>query len=277
MKRDRITRKRDKLARMAESAAVPERPIRGTYLIRPAVSAACAPSLQAIAAALRDRSLHIDEESLAAAWRFFTDGGTALYGYDVTEALRETVRLQQKIVRTEPVELDQAPVAIAESADVIDMRHTRTIAVVKKVLALVSGAGALTFAAVASAGYFNGALPPNRHIHDCTLPASQCAYPHLAVGFFPTILGESGAAYLQDPAECNDATDKALLPPNDGSGTPTENQPLRAGVCYTSTTLIHMRSIDLNDPAPTGWSGPIAPVKLGNGVTYVTYWLLTPR
>jgi len=115
MKRDRITKRRDKVAGMAERAAVPERPFRRgpRYIIRPAVSVACAPSLQAIAAALRDRTLHIDEESLKAAWRFFTDGGTALYGYDVTEALRETVRLQQKIVRPEPVELDQAPVAAA--------------------------------------------------------------------------------------------------------------------------------------------------------------------
>jgi hypothetical protein len=113
MKRDRITKKRDKLARVAERAAVPERPIRGQYLIRPAVSVACAPSLQAIAAALREGPLHIDEESLEAAWTFFTDGRTALYGYDVTEALRETVRLQQKIVRPEPVELDQAPAAVA--------------------------------------------------------------------------------------------------------------------------------------------------------------------
>ena len=113
MKRDRTTKRRHKLARMAESAAVPERPIRGTYLIRPTVSRACAPSLQAIAAALRDDTLHIDEETLKAAWRFFTDGRAALYGYDVTEALRETVRLQQEIVRPEPVELDQAPVAVA--------------------------------------------------------------------------------------------------------------------------------------------------------------------
>lgn len=144
----------------------------------------------------------------------------------------------------------------------------------KRVLALVCTAGALVFAAVAWAGYFNGPLPPNHHIHDCA--AAPCVYPHLPVGFFPTILGESRDAYLQDPAECNDATDKALLPPNDGI-TPTSNQPLRAGVCYTSTRLIHMRSIDANDPAPEGWLGPIAPVKLGNGVTYVTYWLLTPR
>jgi hypothetical protein len=113
MKRDRTTKRRHKLAWMAETSAVPDRPIRGTYLIRPAVSVACAPSLQAIAAALRDDTLHIDEERLNAAWRFFTDGRTALYGYDATEALRETVRLQQEIVRPEPLELDQAPVAIA--------------------------------------------------------------------------------------------------------------------------------------------------------------------
>lgn len=113
MKRDRTTKRRHKLARMAESSAIPERPIRGTYIIRPAVSVACAPSLHAIAAALRDDTLHIDEESLETAWRFFTDGATALYGYDATEALRESVRLQQKIVRPESVELDQAPVAVA--------------------------------------------------------------------------------------------------------------------------------------------------------------------
>ena len=147
----------------------------------------------------------------------------------------------------------------------------------KKVLAILCGVTLFGFAAVASAELSSTTSPPpNHHVHDCTLPPALCVYPHLAVGFFPTILGESRAAYLQDPAECNDATDKALLPPNDSTGTPTENQPLRAGVCYTSTTIIHLRSIDAGDPAPAGWSGPIAPVTLGNGVTYVTYWLLTP-
>jgi hypothetical protein len=143
----------------------------------------------------------------------------------------------------------------------------------KTLLASTAIAAVLVFAAVASAGYFNGPVPANHHIHDCT--ATPCVYPHLAVGFFPTILSESRADYLNDPAECNDATDKSLLPPLDEK--PELNQPLRAGVCYTSTTLIHLRSIDINDPAPAGWSGPIAPVTLGNGVTYVTYWLLTPR
>jgi hypothetical protein len=146
----------------------------------------------------------------------------------------------------------------------------------KKLVLLTISAGLLTFAAVASAGYFTQSLPPNHHIHDCP-DSNPCGYPHLPVGFFPTILGESRADYLKDPAECNDATDKALLPPNDANGTPRQNQPLRAGVCYTPATLIHLRSIDANDPAPDGWSGPIAPVKLGNDVTYVTYWLLTPR
>jgi hypothetical protein len=142
----------------------------------------------------------------------------------------------------------------------------------KTLLASVAVATMLVFAAAAWAGYFNGPVPANHHIHDCT--AAPCVYPHLAVGFFPTILSESPATYLQDPAECNDATDKALLPPLDEK--PEPNQPLRAGVCYTSTTVIHLRSIDVNDQAPAGWSGPIAPTAL-NGVTYVTYWLLTPR
>ena len=143
----------------------------------------------------------------------------------------------------------------------------------KTLLASTAVAAMLVFAAVASAGYFNGPVPANHHIHDCT--AAPCVYPHLAVGFFPTILSESRADYLNHPAECNDATDKSLLPPLDEK--PELNQPLRAGVCYTPTTLIHLRSIDINDPAPDGWSGPIAPVTLSNGVTYVTYWLLTPR
>jgi hypothetical protein len=144
----------------------------------------------------------------------------------------------------------------------------------KTLLASATVATLLVFAAVGSAQFTSDPQPPNHHIHDC--PAAPCVYPHLGVGFFPTILHESLADYLQDPAVCNDATDKSLLPPNEATGTPTQNQPLRAGVCSTSTTIIHLRSMDANDPAPHGWSGPIAPVKLTNDVTYVTYWLRTP-
>ena len=142
----------------------------------------------------------------------------------------------------------------------------------KKLLALACGIAALAFAAVASGQFTSDTLPANHHIHDCT--AAPCVYPHLAVGFFPTILGKSSATYVEDPAVCNDATDKTLLPPLGEK--PESNQPLREGVCSTSTTIIHLRSIDVNDSAPVGWSGPIARTTL-NGVTYVTYWLLTPR
>jgi hypothetical protein len=150
----------------------------------------------------------------------------------------------------------------------------------KKVLAIACGialmalgAGLLAFVAVAAAGFSSTATPPpNHHVHDCTLPPGSCVYPHLAVGFFPKILDEPLSTYLEDPAQCNDATDKSLLP---GDPKPEGNSPLRAGVCYTTTTIIHLRSIDVGDPAPSGWSGPIAPVTV-DGVTYVTYWLLTP-
>lgn len=158
---------------------------------------------------------------------------------------------------------------------------------IKRLAVLAVAVGTLAFAAVAladySGNYFDPSSPPaNHHVHDCTLvPSSLCRDPHLGVGFFPLILGQSKADYLQDPAECNDATDKSLLPPNDvnntGADPPTKGQPWRAGVCYTRTTLIHLRSIDINDPGPEGWSGPIAPVTLGNGTTYVTYYLTTPR
>ena len=158
----------------------------------------------------------------------------------------------------------------------------------KETLALFCAVGALALAAVAfgsdSGNYFDPSSPPaNHHVHDCTLvPSSSCRRPHLGVGFFPRILGSPSLAdYLRDPAECNDATDKSLLPPNDvndtGADPPTQGQPWRAGVCYTRTTLIHLRSIDVNHPAPEGWSGPIAPTTLASGVTYVTYWKLTPR
>src|ERR687884_556759 len=111
----------------------------------------------------------------------------------------------------------------------------------KRLIVLTFTAALLAFAAVASAQFTPATLPANHHIHDCA--AAPCAYPHLAVGFFPRILGESLATYLQDPAVCNDATDKTLLPPLDEK--PEPNQPLRAGVCFTSTTVIHLRSIPI--------------------------------
>jgi hypothetical protein len=113
MKRDRIIKKRRKLARSLERAAVPERPFLGgpRYLVHPNVTAACAPSLLAIAEALREETL--DEDELRAVRTFITDGGSPFFGRDTTEALREAVRLQHIVVGAETAASDQERVAVA--------------------------------------------------------------------------------------------------------------------------------------------------------------------
>ena len=78
MKRDQNIKKRRQLARALERAAVPERPVicRGPrYLVQPSVTLACAPSLQAIATALRDEGRVLNEDGLRAVLEFITDGG----------------------------------------------------------------------------------------------------------------------------------------------------------------------------------------------------------
>lgn len=139
----------------------------------------------------------------------------------------------------------------------------------KAITFIAAGAGSAVLAAAAFAGTAYS-LPPTWHIHDCT---SGCVLPHAPVAFFPTILGESIAAYLQDPAACPDATDKAFL----GGGQPPttdgveQNQALREGVCMTSTTIIHLKSISPDLPAPDGWS------YLSTSGGYATYYSLTSR
>lgn len=139
---------------------------------------------------------------------------------------------------------------------------------------LVAGAavGALTLVASQSvAAADDSTLPPTWHIHDCA--AAPCVLPHAAVAFFPAILGESLSTYLADPAECPDATDKAFL----GGGQPPTtdgvevNQPLREGQCQTSTTIIHLKSVASDQPAPAGWS------LQGTSGGYTTYYMLTSR
>ena len=112
-------------------------------------------------------------------------------------------------------------------------------------------------------------LPQTWHIHDCT---SSCVLPHAGVGFFPAILtGGNVAAYLADPARCPDATDKSFL----GGGQPPTsdgveaNQPLREGVCMTSTTIIHLKSVSPYAPAPSGWT------YLSTSGGFATYYMLT--
>jgi hypothetical protein len=114
VKRDRTNRKRQQLARHVERTAVRERPFRRgpRYLVQPSVTAACAPSLRAIAAALRDETRPIDDASLKAVGRFLTNGGGPFFGQDSTAALREVVRLQHVIVGVETAVVDEELVAV---------------------------------------------------------------------------------------------------------------------------------------------------------------------
>ena len=116
MKLDRNMKKRRRLARSLESAAIPERPlvVRGPrYIVQPAVALACAPSLRALAAALRDETREIGEESIKAVWRLLCGPDSAFLGYDATEALREAVRLQHGLVGAATATVDPEILGVA--------------------------------------------------------------------------------------------------------------------------------------------------------------------
>ena len=116
MKRDWNIKRRRRLARSLERAAVPERPFMGRgprYLVQPSVTVACASSLQAIATALRDEALVLDEDGLRAVLTFITDGRSPFFGRDPTEALREAVRLQHIVIGAQTAARDQERVTVA--------------------------------------------------------------------------------------------------------------------------------------------------------------------
>jgi hypothetical protein len=116
VRQDRTIRKRQKLARYVDRAAVPERPFIGRgprYMVQPSVAAACAPSLRAIAAALRDETHPIDDANLKAVARWLTDGCGPFFGRDSTAALLECVHLQQTVVGAETADFQQERLAVA--------------------------------------------------------------------------------------------------------------------------------------------------------------------
>jgi len=131
----------------------------------------------------------------------------------------------------------------------------------------------LTFAVLVAAAFswttFAGAnapdLPPNWHIHD---GMTSLGPQHKGIGFFPAILGVSTATYLTDPASCPDATDKAFLPQGRQDG-----QPLRAGMCQTSSRLIHLHSVPVGTAGPDGWSSVTSASEPG----WVTYYLVSSQ
>lgn len=152
MKRDRIMKKRQQLARRVERAAVPERPYIGRgprYLVQPSIIAACAPSLRAIAAAVRDETHPIDESTLKAVGRFLTDGaGSPFFGRDSTAALREVVRLQHVVVGTESAVFDEEQLMMTVVAVVTDRMDTLAVAEAALEEASSTGAGLIALGSV---------------------------------------------------------------------------------------------------------------------------------
>lgn len=137
----------------------------------------------------------------------------------------------------------------------------RLVATVAAPALLVVFAGAAIAAADASE------LPPSWHVHDGQ--GATLGTQHKGVGFFPAILGVTTAVYLQDPAQCPNATDKAFLPSAD-----TANGPfLRAGQCQTSTQIIHLRTVPVGTAGPDGWSS----ITVASEPGWVTYYLVTSR
>jgi hypothetical protein len=131
------------------------------------------------------------------------------------------------------------------------------VGVVAVALAAMGGQG------VALADSSAKELPPNWHIHDGDLAAGP---QHKAISFFPTILGISTAEYLEDPARCPNATDKVFLPSVEESN----SNVVRAGVCMTSTTVIHLRTVPEVTAGPAGWQSLPSPPSESGTVTYFT-------
>ena len=126
MFRDKATTRRIKLARALERAAVPERPFIGRgprYLVHPRITAACAPSLLAIAASLRNDPLVFDDNELRNARAFISDVGSPFFGPDETAAMREAVRLQHAVIAPKAAVVhDSVQVTPAESKVVYPSR-----------------------------------------------------------------------------------------------------------------------------------------------------------
>jgi hypothetical protein len=101
MHRKHITQRR-RLARSVISATEVEQRVicRGCaypYLVHPTITAACAPSLQAIAATLSEERRPITREILNAVRTFVSDGRSPFFGRDVTLARHEAAHLRELV------------------------------------------------------------------------------------------------------------------------------------------------------------------------------------
>jgi hypothetical protein len=114
----KAARKRMRLARSLERAAVPERPYIGRgprYVVHPTITAACAPSLLAMAAALRNDPMAFSDDELKPVQSFITNGWSPFFGRDETAAMREAVRLQHAVLDPKPTVRDRAHVKQADA------------------------------------------------------------------------------------------------------------------------------------------------------------------
>jgi hypothetical protein len=125
-------------------------------------------------------------------------------------------------------------------------------------LAAMSGQG------VALADSSAAELPPTWHIHN-----GGSGPQEKPISFFPTILGISTEAYLQDPARCPNAADKAFLPSEGKSNSDI----LRAGTCQTSAMVIHLRTVPVGTSGPEGWQSLTTLTEPG----FITYYKVTQR
>jgi hypothetical protein len=102
VRRDADSKRRLRLAAMAERAAIPERPFLGRgprYLIHPHVSIACGAVLSEIAFDLRDESLAVDTGALDPLATFLKGPDSTLFELNVVAAVDETVRISRLLRR----------------------------------------------------------------------------------------------------------------------------------------------------------------------------------
>lgn len=124
--------------------------------------------------------------------------------------------------------------------------------------------GGVFIGTVSFAGSSASNLPPNWHVHD---GQTSLGPQHKGIGFFPRILGVTQSVYLQDPARCPNATDKAFLP----SSGESQAELLRAGVCFTDTAVIHLRTVRVGTDGPDDWASLTAASEPG----WITYYSVT--
>ena len=138
----------------------------------------------------------------------------------------------------------------------------------RKLVATIAALGLLAVAAGAAMASASASdLPPTWHVHDGQ--GATLGSQHKGIGFFPAILGLTTPVYLQDPAQCPNATDKAFLPSADTAEGPF----LRAGECQTSSQVIHLRTVPVGTAGPDGWSS----ITVASEPGWVTYYLVTSR